>query len=103
MRILPFLGGQLQKIVYFYPHSFNAKTDQLFFLIAMVCKTWRWYYQFQIAAPFPKSDEKDRISNKNADFTDFRQLSGKNCEILPQSVLAKTDRLSFPIVVVYET
>ena len=46
------------KIVNFYIESFNSKTDWLFFLFAMVCKTWCWYYRFGCGASFPQSDKK---------------------------------------------
>ena len=34
----------------FLPSNFSSKTDQLSCLFAMVCKTWRWYYQFGLGA-----------------------------------------------------
>ena len=43
----------------FYVQSFNSKTDWLFFLFLMVCKTWRWYYGFCCGASFPQIDKKD--------------------------------------------
>ena len=74
MLFLPIFGGQLQKNMYFYLQSFNAKTDQLSFLFAIVCKAWWWYYWFGCDASFTKSDKKDWILSsapQNADFAGF--------------------------------
>ena len=39
--ILPIFGGQVRKSVKLFHQNFNAKTDRLSFLFAMICDTWQ--------------------------------------------------------------
>ena len=56
--ILPIFGGWVRKIVNIFHQSFNAKTDQLSFLFAMICETWLWLNRFGCGSSFPKSGKR---------------------------------------------
>ena len=104
--ILPFFGGQVQTIVYFYPLSFNAKTDWLYFLFTMVCKTWYGITTLVVSHHFPKVTKKDCIMSSEPQIPNFSIIGGhvrKFVNFYSQSLYAKTDRLSFHIAMVCES
>ena len=56
--------------------SFTTKTDQQFFLFAVVCKTWPWHH-------FLKVTIKDWILSSVPEKANFQPPSAKNCDFLP--------------------
>lgn len=102
-RFCPFLAVNCKKLCIFTPIVSMQKPTIYTSSSQWYAKHGGGFTSFKLPRHFPKVTKKTGLAPK----TPFLQITdswvGKIVKFYPQSVLAKTEWLSFPIVVVYET